>query len=369
MEAVYYHDVKKFEIIQTQIPQITSDQILIKVSCCGICGTDHHISEGEFIAKFPLIPGHEFVGSVVEVGRDVKGFEKGDSVVCDPGITCDTCFFCRRGQSLLCENFEGLGCTAPGGFAEYVAVQSKKAFKFYNLTHEEATLVEPAACAVHGVDKLDLGVGKEVLILGAGPTGLILAQLLKLNGASKVVIAANKGIKTRIAQDLGAADEYIEIDRSDPEPAWKRLRNEYPYGFDAVIEATGAEEVANDAINYVRRGGTLMIYGVYANSDLVHWSPSKIFGDEIKIIGSFAQTNCFPRAVQYLDSGKVKVKGMVTDRFAIKDYQKALDKMNSRGALKVVVKPTLDYDTRKLINELDGMCDDTLQNQTTSRDL
>ncbi|KAL0576072.1 hypothetical protein V5O48_005900 [Marasmius crinis-equi] len=282
MEAVYYHGVRNFEIIQTEIPQITDDQILIKVSACGICGTDHHISQGEFITRFPLIPGHELVGKIAEIGRNVKGFEVGDRVVADPGITCDVCFYCRRGQSLLCENFESLGCTVAGGFAGHVAVQSKKVYKIHNLTDEEATLIEPAACAVHGTDKLDLGVGKEVLILGAGPTGLILAQLLKLNGASKVVIAANKGIKTRIAQEIGAGDEYIEIDRDDPEPAWKRLKDEYPYGFDAVVEATGSEKVANDAINYVRRGGTLMVYGVYANSALVHWPPSKIFGDEIR---------------------------------------------------------------------------------------
>ncbi|KAK7020650.1 hypothetical protein VNI00_017688 [Paramarasmius palmivorus] len=341
MEAVYYHGVRNFEIIQTPIPQITDDQVLIKISACGICGTDSHISEGEFLTKFPLIPGHELVGSIAQVGKNVQGFKEGDRCVADPGITCDLCFYCRRGQPLLCTNFQGLGVTVAGGFAGYVAVSPKKVFKIHKLSDEEATLVEPAACAVHGADKLALGVGKDVLVLGAGPTGLILAQLLKLNGAAKVVIAANKGIKTRIARDLGAADEYIEIDRDDPEPAWKRLKEEYPYGFDAVVEATGSEKVANDAINYVRRGGTLMVYGVYENSALVHWPPSKIFGDEIRIIGSFAQTNCFPRAIQYLETGKVKVKGMITDKYAIKDYQKALDKLKSREALKVVVKPEL----------------------------
>ncbi|KAI3602896.1 zinc-binding dehydrogenase [Moniliophthora roreri] len=341
MDAVYYHGVRNFEIIQTAIPQINDDQVLIKVAACGICGTDHHISEGEFIAKFPLIPGHELVGTIAKIGKNVKGFSEGDRCVSDPGITCDVCFYCRRGQSLLCEKFDGLGVTVAGGFAGYVAVQSKKVFKIHNLSDEEATLVEPAACAVHGADKLQLGVGKEVLILGAGPTGLILAQILKINGASKVVIAANKGIKTRIAQELEAADEYIEIDRNDPEPSWRRLKEEYPYGFDAVVEATGSEKVANDSINYVRRGGTLMVYGVYANSAQVHWAPSKIFGDEINIVGSFAQTYCFPRAIEYLESGKVKVKGMITDKYAIKDYQKALDKLNSREALKIIVKQEL----------------------------
>jgi D-arabinitol dehydrogenase (NADP+) len=130
--------------------------------------------------------------------------------------------------------------------------QSKKVYKIYNLTDEEATLVEPASCAIHGLDKLNAPVGAEALILGAGPTGilcvkintkfkphasigLILAQLLKLNGASKVTIAANKGIKTQVARDLNCADEYIELDRTDPESQWAQLKAASPYGFDVVV--------------------------------------------------------------------------------------------------------------------------------------
>ena len=119
--------------------------------------------------------------------------------------------------------------------------------------------------------------------MGAGPTGLILSQLLKLNGAHKVVLAANKGIKMDIAKKLNAADVYIELDRQNPEAQWEQLKKDYPYGFDVVVEATGVEKVANESINYVRRGGTLMIYGVYENKALVHWPPSKIFGDEIRV--------------------------------------------------------------------------------------
>ncbi|KAH7926263.1 GroES-like protein [Leucogyrophana mollusca] len=339
MNAVYYHAPRQFELRSVPVPAIADDEVLIKVTCCGICGTDGHVHEGEFIAKFPLVPGHEVVGTVARTGKGVKGLTEGDRCVADPGVTCDTCFYCRRGQSLLCENFNGRGVTMAGGFAEYVVFEAKKVYKIRNLSDEEATLVEPAACAIHGMDKLNAAVGVEALVIGAGPTGLILAQLLKLNGASKVVIAANKGIKTKIAKDLDAGDEYIELDRANPGAQWEQIRKDYPYGFDVVVEATGSEKVANDSINYVRRGGTLMVYGVYSDDARVHWPPSKIFGDEIRIIGSFAQTHCFPRAVAYLDSGKIKVKGMVTDVYKISEYQEALDKMNSRSALKIAVKP------------------------------
>ncbi|KAG1902339.1 chaperonin 10-like protein [Suillus fuscotomentosus] len=339
MRALWYNKPQDFEIKQVPIPKVGDNDVLLKVSCCGVCGTDGHIHDGEFISTFPLIPGHEAIGKIVEMGKDVTGFEIGDRCVADVGQTCDNCFYCRRGNSLLCENFNARGVTLDGGFAEYIVYPQKKLYKIKNLTDEESTLLEPAACAIHGLDKLNPPVGIEVLLLGAGPTGLILAQLLKLNGASRVVIAANKGIKMDIARELDAGDEYIELDRQNPDAQWQKLKEDNPYGFDVVVEATGVEKIADMSIGYVRRGGTLMIYGVYENKALVHWPPSKIFGDEITIIGSFSQTYCFPRAVAYLDSGKVKVKGMVTDVFKLEDYQLALDKMNSRKAVKIAIRP------------------------------
>ncbi|KAK7019036.1 GroES-like protein [Favolaschia claudopus] len=342
MKALWYNAPRDFEIKQVPIPTYGDDDVLLKVACCGVCGTDGHIHDGEFISKFPLIPGHEAIGTIVEMGKNVKGFSVGDRCVADVGITCEDCFYCRRGQSLLCENFNSRGVTQDGGFAEYVAYQQKKLYKVKNLTDEESTLLEPAACAIHGLDKLNPPVGVEVLLLGAGPTGLILAQLLKLNGASRVVIAANKGIKMDIAKDLNAGDEYIELDRQNPDAQWKKLREDNPYGFDVVVEATGVEKLANESINYVRRGGTLMIYGVYENKALVHWPPSKVCLSSVMRLRSSAPSRkptASPRAVAYLDSGKVKVKGMVTDVFKLDDYQAALDKMNSRGALKIAIKP------------------------------
>ncbi|KAI0746975.1 NADP+-dependent D-mannitol dehydrogenase [Daedaleopsis nitida] len=339
MQAVFYHEPRNFEIREVPIPDFGDDDVLLKVRACGICGTDHHVHEGEFITEFPLIPGHEVVGEIADVGKNVSDFAKGDRVVADPSVTCGSCFYCRRGRPLLCENYKGIGVSMAGGFSEYVVFNATKVYKIHNLTDEEATLVEPAACAIHGMDQLAAAVGVEALIIGAGPTGLILAQLLKLNGAMRVVIAANKGIKMDVAKQLDAGHEYIELDRESPTSQWEALKQRNPYGFDVVVEATGSPSVADDAINYVRRGGTLMVYGVYNNDALIHWSPSKIFLDEINIIGSFAQMHCFPRAVAYLDSDKIKVKGMVTDVFTVADFSKALDKLRSRTAVKIAVKP------------------------------
>ncbi|KAI9632639.1 chaperonin 10-like protein [Dioszegia hungarica] len=341
MTALWYNKPREFEIKQIPIPEIAEDEMLLKVNLCGVCGTDAHIHEGEFIAKFPLIPGHEVVGTVVKMGSKVQGFSEGDKVVGDGSECCDYCHYCKQGKHLFCENFTPKGIVKPGGFAQYVAFNFAKCFKIHNLTDEEATLLEPASCAIHGMDKIKMPFGAKCLLIGAGPTGLMLAQLLKLGGASSVTIAANKGIKMDIARKVQAADHYLDLerDRGEAKKQWDQLLADNPYGFDVVAECTGVESIVNDSINYVGRGGTLLVYGVYADSARVTWSPTKIFLNEINIVGSFAQVFCFPRAVELLDSKKIRTDGMVTDVFALKDYQKALDKMASRNALKIAIRP------------------------------
>lgn len=130
-------------------------------------------------------------------------------------------------------------------------------------------------------------------MFGAGPTGLVLAQLLRQNGGCKVVLAAPGGLKMDLAKKLDAADIYIELSRDNPEAQFQQIKDEYKYGFDIVVEATGSAKILEDAINYVRRGGKLVVYGVYSSSARVTWPPSKIFGDEITILGSFSETYMF----------------------------------------------------------------------------
>lgn len=252
---------------------------------------------------------------------------------------CGHCHYCRRGEPLLCTNFEAAGVRLDGAFAEYIKYPFSKCSVITKLSDEDATLLEPASCAVHGMDKLKMPFGSKCLLIGAGPTGLILAQLMKIGGASSVTIAANAGLKMDLARKIGAADHYIDLDRTNATSQWAQIKKDNPYGFDVVAECTGVESIINDSINYVARGGTLLVYGVYEDDARVKWSPSQIFGNELRIIGSFSQVYCFPRAVELLESGKVNVKGMVTDVYTIDQWQEALDKMNSRKALKIAIRP------------------------------
>jgi D-arabinitol dehydrogenase (NADP+) len=163
-----------------------------------------------------------------------------------------------------------------GGFAEYCAYPAGKVFTIKNLSDVDATLLEPASCAAHGLEKIAPKMGSHVLMFGAGPTGLVLSQMLRQNGGCHVVVAAPAGLKMELAKKLGAGDEYVELSRTDPEVQFQKLKSENPYGFDIVVEATGSPKILEDAINYVRRGGKLVVYGVYSGSARVTWPPSKI---------------------------------------------------------------------------------------------
>ncbi|KAF7540396.1 hypothetical protein G7Z17_g12198 [Cylindrodendrum hubeiense] len=331
MKALRYEKPEDFSIVTVPLPVMRDNDVLVKVKACG------HIHEGEFIAKFPLIPGHETVGLVAAVGKDVKGFAIGDRVAADNSELCNECFYCRRGQPLLCENFNAHGVTMNGGFAEYCAYPAAKVFKIHNLSWVDATLLEPASCACHGLEKIRPKLGSHVLMFGAGPTGLMLAQLLRQNGGCKVTIAAPGGLKLDLAKSLEAADEYLELSRSEPAKQFAQLRAENPYGFDIVVEATGSVRILEDSINYVRRGGTLVVYGVYSNADRVSWPPSKIFGDEITILGSFSETYMFPATIDYLDSGKVKTAGIVNKTFKLEQFGEALESIKDKTAIKAAI--------------------------------
>ena len=172
-----------------------------------------------------------------------------------------------------------------GGFAEYCAYPAEKLFKFHNLSWEEASMFEAASCAVHGLDKIRPEVGTNCLLIGAGPSGLVLAQLLKINGGAHVTLASNAGPKMELARKLNCADEYIDLDRNDPRPQWEELKVRHPYGFDVVVEASGSHFLLEKAMEYCAKRGKLIVYGVYKKDALIKVSPSKIFFDEICIIG------------------------------------------------------------------------------------
>jgi D-arabinitol dehydrogenase (NADP+) len=239
---------------------------------------------------------------------------------------------------LFCENFYSLGCTGPGGFAEYVVVNQDKAFPIKKLSFEQASLTEPTACAIHGMDVIGVQPGDDVLLFGAGPTGIILAQLLKVGGAANLVVAAPTQFKLDIVKTL-CADHVIRVDRNDNTRHTQEINRLFPKGFDVVVDATGAASITEHALPFAKYGGKVVIYGVCPEEARITISPYEIFRRELKLIGSFAQTHCFDRALKYLENGIVKVDPLITHTFRLEDYAQALELVQRGKSLKVVIQP------------------------------
>lgn len=339
MKAIVYSAPREYELKEVPKPEPKANQVLIKVMACGVCRTDMHIHEGDFISKFPLIPGHEFTGEIAELGADVKGFAVGDRVVGDNTVLCGECYYCRRNQPLFCENFYSLGCNGPGGFAEYVVVNYDKVFHISDtLTYDQAIFAEPLACAVHGMDVIAPKCGDDILIFGAGPTGILLTQLLKYGGASHLVVCASSREKLDYIREKGYADT-VYMDREDYSKHTEEIKERYPQGFDIVIDATGAPKVLEQCFAFPKKAGKIIVYGVCASDARISVSPYQIFNNELKILGSFAQTHCFDRAVKYLESGIIQVDGLVSGYYSLEEFGKAMHTMVYEKALKLVIKP------------------------------
>jgi D-arabinitol dehydrogenase (NADP+) len=337
MKAVYYEAPRTFSVTEVPVPSPGPDQVLIKTATCGVCKTDVHIHQGEFISEFPLIPGHEFTGVVEQVGSRVFDVVIGTRVAVDNTVLCGHCYYCRKNQPLYCENFYSLGCNGPGGFAEYVVANHDKVFPIGNLSFEEAAMIEPTACAVHGLDRIQLAPGSDVLMFGTGPTGIVLAQLLRHSGALNLVLVGSDPTKLALAGRLAQADTVL-MDRSNYQRHQQAINERYPRGFDVVIDATGAISVLQDCPRYARHGGKLVIYGVTHETDVMSINPYEIFHKELSIIGSFAQTHAFDRAIQYLQRGIVQVKDLVTHRYPLDRFQEALDQVDhGQGHVKVIM--------------------------------
>ena len=312
-----------------------SDEVVIEVELAGVCGTDLHLHHGEFGPSYPLTPGHELVGRVVARGSAVETPEVGDRVVADNTVACGACRNCRRGRTAFCTSVIAHGVNAPGAFAESVILKAERCFVVNDLAPEVAVLAEPVACVIRGLDVLAAAPGSEVLVLGAGPTGLMMAQLVKkFAGARRVVVAAPSAHKLELARRHGA-DLTVQMVRADPGVAEAALRADAPEGYEIVIDATGAIPVLQQAIGLTRTGGTMMIYGMTGEQD--EW-PVKPYvdlptrADAQGILRSAADVRPRGRGAAL---GAVDTTGIISHRFSLDDYQGALDAISDSSVVQV----------------------------------
>src|SRR5947199_3628896 len=266
-------------------PTPRPDEVLVRVGACGICGTDLHIIDGDSpLARYPIIPGHEFAGETMALRSDVaqrygkENITVGSRIAVEPNLYCGHCDSCRTGHENLCLNYAALGVTTNGAVAKYVTVPVAKAYALpYNMSFREGALIEPVSCAVHGMHILNPRSGDTFLIVGAGTMGLLLLQLAMRGGASRVAMVDVNAQRLALAEQLGPTRTYSDIKQA--------LRDE-PLGFNCVIDATGVASVIENAFMAVKRGGKLLIFGVASNEARISLSPFRIYNDEITGVGS-----------------------------------------------------------------------------------
>lgn len=309
-------------------PSPAAGEVVVASQSCGICGTDLHILDGEFApTPYPIVPGHEFAGSVVAVGAGISDLAEGDRVAVDPSLFCGACQYCAVGRGNLCERWGAIGVTRDGAAAEFVVAPVQNCHRLPDdMPFGHAALIEPLSCAVHGFDLLPRRQGEHYLIYGAGTMGLLMAQLARFAGAGSISMIDVKPDRLAFAQTLVADHVATSADDLDR-----------PGGWEVVIDCTGVVAAIEDGLTRVRRGGTFEQFGVAAADATATFSPFKVYNDEITIVGSMAVLHSYGRAVDLMTKGIVDAGAMITHSVPIEEYAHAVELFRSGTGRKIQV--------------------------------
>lgn len=330
------------EYVDVPIPEINDDEVLIKIKVCGICGSDWSIYTGKYAAeKLPMVTGHEFWGEIAEVGKNAKGLKVGDRVAADICLTCGTCYFCRRGDGLLCETFTQLGIHTNGGFAEYVKAPWKNCYHLPDdIDDYTAAFVEPLTAVLHAAQRMDAKIGSSVAVIGCG-LGILHGALAKARACAPVIVIGDDPARLAIAKKMGV-DVTININEvPDVVEEVKRLTG--GIGVDYVIEAVGSTKTYEQAFQMLRRGGKVEAFGIAAKGQTAALEPYEFVLGEKKVSGSCAGIgNNWGEAITLLKYGIIDPKPMFSMAVPLAELEIALKEIRERNNLvKVFVCPEL----------------------------
>jgi len=338
MKAAVFYKKEDLRIEDLPMPEIINENdVLIRVRACGICGTDMHIFDGdEGAAPTPAgtVLGHEFAGEVVKTGASVRSVKAGDRVCVDPNWLCNTCDYCREGIGHFCENMKGIGTTINGGFAEYCVVPESQVYAFdSSITFAQAAMTEPVACCLHGIDMCDIEPGATVAVIGGGMIGLLMMQLAKLKGASKLILIEPIAAKREIAKTLGAD---ITIDPMTQDVAAVLEANNITR-VTTVIECVGKTATMKQAIEIAGKKSTVMLFGLTKPADELSIKPFELFKKEITLKASFINPYTQKRALSLINSNKIDVSSMVYKTIPVNELPAVLADKKQRSAGKYIV--------------------------------
>jgi len=346
MKAVRLHGAKDLRFEDIEKPTVGPNEFLVRVKAATVCATDIRMyTYGDSRVKLPRVLGHEFAGDVEKVGANLKNHLKvGMRVTANPNMYCGRCRYCITGRHELCDSRYALGIDVDGAFAEYLRVPPE-AFKTGgvcevpdSLSYEEAALVEPLSCCLHGQELAQTRVGDMVVVIGAGPIGLMHVVLSKAIGASKVIMSEVDDERLREAANFGA-DYLINPSKEDMASKINEITDEH--GADVVIVAVGSQAAQQQALSIAAKGGRINFFGglpagreiVPLNANLIHYKEIFVFGTSSSSIYEFRKT------LELVSASVLDVKRFLTHRFPLEETLKAFETASSRGGLKICVNP------------------------------
>ncbi|RYG22870.1 galactitol-1-phosphate 5-dehydrogenase [bacterium] len=328
MRALQLVEYGRFELKDLPRPQPKEDEVLIRVSVCGICGSDVHGMDGSTGRRLPpIVMGHEAAGEIMEIGAAVEGWKIGDRVTFDSTVYCGRCPYCLRGEINLCDNRKVLGVSTPefrmdGAYAEYVAVPARILYRLPdNLSYEHAAMVEPVSIANHAVNRAGDVSGKATAVIGAGMIGLLIVQMLKVRGAASIVAIDLDEEKLTLARKLGATATTFD----GP--------------VDVAIEAVGIQPTINAAIENTRKGGKIVLVGNL--SPRVEVPLQAIVSRELDVLGSAACCGEYPDSLQMIADGRIQVDPLISGHSTLDEAAHWFDRLykGEKGLMKVMVCP------------------------------
>jgi threonine 3-dehydrogenase len=322
---------------EAALPELGHNDLLIKIRKTAICGTDVHIYKWDEWSQntipVPMVVGHEYVGEVVGIGQEVKGFAIGDRVSGEGHITCGHCRNCRGGRTHLCRNTEGVGVNRPGAFAEYLVIPAFNAFKIpAEISDDLASIFDPFGNAVHTALSFDL-VGEDVLITGAGPIGIMAAAVARHVGARHVVITDVNEYRLQLARDMGVT-RAVNVAETSIESVMAELG--MTEGFDVGMEMSGVPAAFNSMLSAMNHGGNIALLGIPPSDMGIDWNQVIFKGLVIKGIYGREMFETWYKMASLIQSG-LDLTPIITHHYHVDDFQEGFEMMCSGQSGKVIL--------------------------------
>ncbi len=342
MKALLLSQYRQLEITELPRPEPGPSEVLVRVAACGICGSDVHGYDGSSGRRIPpIVMGHEAAGTVAAVGPDVKGVAQGDRVTFDSTVYCGECSNCVRGDVNLCDRRQVLGVSCgdyrrAGAFAEFVVVPARIVYRLpENLSFAEAALLEAVAVAIHAVSLAPIAPASSALVLGAGTIGLLVQQALRAAGCLPVFVADVDSTRLKLSQELGAT-ATLSSGAELPQQIQDLTGGA---GVNIVVEAVGISQTITAAIDCVRKGGSVVLVGNITPE--VTLSLQKVVSRQIRLQGSCASAGEYPRAIELLGAGAIRVKPLISAIAPLDEGPQWFERLHARepNLMKVVLSP------------------------------